>query len=125
MACNDYERIPRDFQVTERIRSHYQSIMVFYGEQEDDACLYLDNYLHTVSSHFLDNIGVDMYSSCSFPSFHDSVPVLGLITMKCLCTILLDLLIRSNGFCILVAATQWCCMRYSNIQRWNSLSDLS
>jgi hypothetical protein len=52
MACNDYERIPHEYQVIDRHRSHYQSMKVFYGRQEDDACLYMDNYLHTVSSHF-------------------------------------------------------------------------
>jgi spermidine synthase len=50
MACNDYERIPHEYQVIDRHRSHYQSMKVFYGRQEDDACLYMDNYLHTCAS---------------------------------------------------------------------------
>lgn len=59
MACSDYERIPRDFQVTDRLHSHYQSIEVLYGKQEADACLYMDDYLHMVSSIFPGSNRVD------------------------------------------------------------------
>lgn len=47
MSCQEHEKIPDAFEEVESFHSHYQDIEVFYGKDENDVCLFLDNYLHT------------------------------------------------------------------------------
>lgn len=50
MACDDFWRIEDDFMALDGYMTNYQEVDVYYHEEEDDACLYLDGYLHTCAS---------------------------------------------------------------------------
>jgi len=46
MTCKEWERIYK-WKTIERFNTHYQDIEILYSKEEDDACLTLDDYLHT------------------------------------------------------------------------------
>lgn len=50
MACENFWRIEDDFMALDSYMTNYQEVDVVYHEEEDDACLYLDGYLHTCAS---------------------------------------------------------------------------
>jgi len=51
VACEDYELVEDEYENIEDFYSQYQGIDVFYNKTVDDACLYLDGYLHTCASN--------------------------------------------------------------------------
>lgn len=50
MACRDFLRIQEEYALAKKFRTPNQKVEILLSEEEDDACLYLDGYLHTCAS---------------------------------------------------------------------------
>lgn len=49
LACEDYRHAPLKHNY--EVQSSYQTIEIRYAEENDDACLYMDGWLHTCASY--------------------------------------------------------------------------
>jgi len=50
-ACEEYHKVEHEDDLVADFYSHYQGVDVYYNATMDDACLYLDGYLHTCASN--------------------------------------------------------------------------